>query len=66
MGICNRNSIKNTWLDKTLPFKKRIELKEKIKGAPTKQWFYFLKKNFGMAKAVVFTITPYINLVLGR
>lgn len=66
VGICNRNSIKNTWLDKTLPIKKRIELKENIKGAPAKQWFYFLKKNFGIAKAVVFTITPYINLILGR
>lgn len=66
VGICNRNSIKNTWLDKALPLKKRIELKENVKGAPAKQWFYFLKKNFGTAKAVVFTITPYINLVLGR
>lgn len=66
VGICNRNSIKNTWLDKTLPLKKRMELKENIKGAPIKQWFYFLKKNFGIVKAAVFSVTPYINLVLGR
>lgn len=66
VGICNRNSIKGTWLDKSLPLKKRIALKETIKGAPAKQWFYFLKKNFGIGKAMVFTVTPYINLILGR
>lgn len=66
VGICERNSIKGTWLDKTLPLKKRIALKESVKGAPARQWFYFLKKNFGIGKAVVFTVTPYINLILGR
>ena len=66
VGICERNSIKGTWLDKTLPLKKRIVLKETVKGAPAKQWFYFLKKNFGIGKAIVFTVTPYINLILGR
>ena len=66
VGVCNRNSIKGTWLDKSLSIKKRLQLKETIKGAPVKQWFYFLKKNFGLAKALVFSVTPYINLVLGR
>lgn len=66
VGICKRNSTKGTWLDKSLPLKKRMELKETVKGAPAKQWFYFLKKNFGMGKALVFTVTPYINLILGR
>ena len=66
IGVCRRNSIKGTWLDKTLPLKKRIQLKESAKGAPAKQWFYFLKKNFGLSKAVVFTVTPYINLLIGR
>ena len=66
VGVCKRNSTKGTWLDKTLSLKKRILLKETVKGAPAKQWFYFLKKNFGMTKALVFTVTPYINLILGR
>lgn len=66
VGVCRRNSIKGTWLDKSLPLKKRLQLKESAKGAPAKQWFYFLKKNFGLSKAVVFTVTPYINLLLGR
>ena len=66
VGVCNKNSIKGTWLDTALPLKKRLSLKEMPKGAPAKQWFYFLKKNFGIGKAIVFTITPYIKLFLGR
>ena len=66
VGICNRNSIKNTWLDKSLSLKKRIKLKESAKGSPTKQWFYFLNKNFGLLKAVTFTMTPYIKLLIGH
>lgn len=66
VGVCNKNSIKGTWLDTSLPLKKRLALKKSPKGAPAKQWFYFLKKNFGMGKAIVFTITPYVKLFLGR
>lgn len=66
IGICHRNSIKGTWLDKELSLVKRLKLKESPKGAPMKQWFYFLKKNFGVVKAIVFTVTPYVNLLLGR
>ena len=66
VGICHRNSIKGTWQDKELPLVKRLKLKESPKGAPAKQWFYFLKKNFGVTKAIVFTITPYVNMILGR
>lgn len=66
VGVCRRNSNKGTWLDKSLSLKKRLKLKESVKGAPAKQWFYFLKKNFGIVKALVFTITPYINMILGH
>ena len=66
VGECNRNSAKGTWLDTSLPLKQRLCLKESPKGAPAKQWFYFLKKNFGPGKAMVFTITPYIKMLLGR
>lgn len=66
VGVCNKNSIKGTWLDRSLSRRKRLSLKEAPKGAPAKQWFYFLNKNFGVCKAVVFTITPYIKLLLGR
>lgn len=66
VGVCERNSSKGTWLDCSLPLKTRLKLKESVKGAPAKQWFYFLKKNFGLGKALIFTVTPYIKIVLGQ
>ena len=65
VGLCNNNSRKGTWTDRALPRKVRIQKKEDPKGAPTKQWFYFLKKNFGLLYAVKGVITPYIRIILG-
>lgn len=66
VGICNDNSNLNTWSDKTLTIKERIKKKEDIKGAPTKQWFYFLRKNFNLFIAIKGTITPFIRIILKR
>lgn len=64
IGICNPNSIENTWLDKKLSIRDRIRKKESIKGAPSKQWFYFLKKNFGIFYAIKGTISPFMRIIL--
>lgn len=66
IGMCNRNTIKNTWLDKSLGKLERIKKKEDLKGAPIKQWFYFLKKNFGILTAIKSSLTPYIRIFLNR
>lgn len=65
VGICEKNSLINTWTNTSLNIAKRIKLKENFKGAPTKQWFYFLKKNFGILMAFRGVITPYIRIILG-
>lgn len=65
-GYCERNDIKGTWLDTSTPIRKRIQLKENFKGQPTKQWFYFLNKNFGVFAAVRGCITPYIKIALKK
>jgi GT2 family glycosyltransferase len=66
IGICNNNSSKNTWLDTSLNRRERLRKKESVKGAPIRQWFYFLKKNFGMAKAILYCVTPYVRIVTKR
>lgn len=66
VGICERNSKINTWLDRSLSRIERIKMKESIKGAPTKQWFYFLKKNFGIILALKGVVTPYIRILIGK
>ena len=54
------------WLDNSLSRKERFKKKESIKGAPMKQWFYFLRKNFGLVEAVRGGITPYVRILIGR
>lgn len=66
VGACEDNPRAGGWQDTTLPRKERIRQKESIKGAPTRQWFYFLKKNFGLLTAVKGCITPYIRILIGR
>lgn len=66
VGICNNNSNRNTWADTSLGRVERIRKKESVKGAPTKQWFYFLKKNFGILSAIKGTLTPYVRILLGK
>ena len=66
VGKCNGNPIERTWQDTTLPRIKRLKLKESIKGAPFGTWTHFLNKNFGLIKAIVYGISPYIRIIMGR
>lgn len=65
-GKCNNNESKNTWTDTSLSRRERIRKKESVKGAPTKQWFYFLRKNFGLALAVKGAVSPFVRILLGK
>lgn len=65
VGVCNTNSSKGTWTDRSMSRIQRMKAKESVKGAPTKQWFYFLKKNFGIIMAVRGVITPYLRILAG-
>lgn len=66
VGICNNNPAKDTWTDTSLSRIQRIKKKENLKGAPTKQWFYFLNKNFNSMTALKSVITPYIRILIGK
>lgn len=66
LGVCERNSRKNTWMDCSLTRKERIKKKESPKGLPYKEWFYFVRKNFGMRKALWHSVTPYIKIMVGK
>ena len=66
VGICESNSSAGTWEDSSLSRMERIRKKEQVKGAPGKQWYYFLKKNFGFYYAWKYSITPYLRILLGK
>ncbi|MBE5823703.1 MAG: glycosyltransferase family 2 protein [Butyrivibrio sp.] len=65
-GICENNTSNGTWRDVTLSRRERLGKKESIKEAPFKQWFYFLNKNFGLFYALVYSITPYIRIMIRK
>lgn len=66
VGVCENNTKSGTWLDKSLSIKERVKALNSVKGSPTKQWFYFLKKNFGVLTAILYSISPYIRIVLKK
>ena len=66
VGQCNDNALTKTWQDRTLPRRERVRLKESRKGLPRDDWFHYLRKNFGLATAIVRSITPYIKILIGK
>lgn len=66
VGICENNSRTGTWLDRNTSRLARIKALNSVKGSPTKQWFYYLNKHFGLATAVVHSISPYVRIIRGR
>lgn len=66
VGCCTLNNKNGTWSDTSLSRWERIKKKESIKGAPFKQWFYFLKKNFGFRQALIYGFIPYIRIMIGK
>lgn len=66
VGTCNNNPSTGTWNDRNLSRIERIKRKESVKGAPAKQWFHFLKKNFGIGYACAYSVTPYLRILLGK
>lgn len=66
VGVCNDNPRKNKWVDTSLPRKQRLKLKESPKGLPKRQWFYFLKKNYSIVTAILYSIIPYLRILLKR
>lgn len=66
VGVCCNNPIKGSWRDTTLTRKERIQLKETPKGLPRDEWFYYLKKNYSVSTAIVYSIIPYMRIILKK
>lgn len=66
VGICCDNPIKNSWRDISLNSLVRFKKKESPKGLPRKEWFYYLKKNYSLFTAIVYSVIPYIKILIGK
>lgn len=66
VGCCNDNDVAGSWRDCTLKRRERLQKKESPKGLPRKDWYHFIRKNYGFFPALYHSITPYIRILLGR
>lgn len=66
VGECCDNAISGGWRDTTLPRKRRLQLKESPKGLPRKEWFHYLKKGYGVPTALLYSVIPYLRILLGK
>ncbi len=66
VGYCDDNSSKGTWRDPSLSRSLRLKKKESPKGLPFSEWYYYLKKNFGLGIAIWHSLTPYIRILIGK
>ncbi len=66
VGICKDNDVTGSWRDPKLPRKVRLQKKESPKGLPKKDWFYFLKKHYGIVPALYHSATPYVRILIGK
>lgn len=65
-GQCSDNDISGSWRDTSLTRKERIRKKESPKGLPADDWFYFVKKNYGLFPAIYHSVTPYIRILIKK
>lgn len=66
VGRCNDNSKKMTWMDTSLSRIERIKRKESVKGSPSREWFHYVKKNYGVLCAIRYSLSPYVRIFLGK
>ena len=66
VGTCNDNDISGSWRDTSLSGKERLKKKESPKGLPKKDWYHFIRKNYGFLPAVYHSVTPYLRILLGK
>lgn len=65
VGMCENNRIAGSWADTSLTRLNRLKKKECPKGLPRNEWFYYLKKNYSYATAMIYSIIPYIRILFG-
>lgn len=66
VGQCCDNPVSGSWRDTNLNRRERLRKKESPKGLPRKEWWHYLKRNYSIGTAIVYSITPYIRILIRR
>ena len=64
VGICIDNPVENSWRNTKFSRKKRLSMKESPKGLPGAEWFHYLNKNYQFFTAIVYSLIPYMRILL--
>lgn len=65
VGSCDRNAVRGTWLDSTLPRAERIRLLNSPKGLPYREWWVFCRRNCG-ARWLRYFLSPTLRILLQK
>lgn len=66
VGQCSDNPASGSWRDTNLNRRERLRKKESPKGLPRKEWWHYLKTNYSIGTAIVYSITPYLRILIRR
>ncbi|MFK0731118.1 MAG: glycosyltransferase family 2 protein [Gloeotrichia echinulata GP01] len=64
VGICTKNSIRNSWADTDLPLSERLKKVLHVKGFPLKPWTVFCSRHSGLFW-FIYWFLPYIRAMIG-
>ena len=66
VGECPDNPVQVSWRNTELSFKERLKRKESPKGLPGREWFHYLAKNYNVLTAIVYSVIPYMRIILKK
>lgn len=68
VGECPDNPVNSNsnWRNVNLSRKKRFHLKESPKGLPVYEYFHYLRKQYHFATAVIYSLLPYVRILLKK
>lgn len=66
VGVCPDNPVSVSWRNTELSMKERLKRKESPKGLPGKEWFHYLKKNYNLMTAIIYSLIPYLRILLKK
>ncbi|BAZ49227.1 putative glucosyltransferase [Nostoc sp. NIES-4103] len=64
VGICSKNSIRNSWADTDLPVLERLKKVVQVKAFPLKPWTVFCSRHSGVFW-FIYWFLPYIRAIIG-
>ena len=68
VGECPDNPVNSNsnWRNVELSRKRRVQLKESPKGLPFGEYFHYLNKQYNVLTAVVYSLIPYMRILLKK